>query len=158
MSPKEPPSRTSSSPKDDSALFVGHVLIGKAGGPGAEGPALGLTDGPDLGLAGQGFDFTFATTKVGWVLVCVYAVNKGTGHDTFLSCKKSSSYRRSSRYPLRGEPPPSFTRITVGATIAVGTTISIAIDTISEAKTLEPRCSDRRSERRGQGRVGKSRR
>jgi cell wall-associated NlpC family hydrolase len=77
-----------SDPEASSPLTVGAYVGGLAGSPGVEGPALGLADGPDPELAGQRFDFTFATTKVGWVPVCVYAFNVGTGHDTLLGCKE----------------------------------------------------------------------
>ena len=77
-----------SDPEATSALAVAAYVGGEAGSPGSEGPALGLTDGPGLGFAGEGFDFSFATTKAGWVPVCVYAVNTGIGHDTFLGCKQ----------------------------------------------------------------------
>ena len=77
-----------SDPEATSALAVAAYVGGEAGSPGSEGPALGLTDGPGLGFAGEGFDFSFATTKAGWVPVCVYAVNTRIGHDTFHGCKQ----------------------------------------------------------------------
>jgi hypothetical protein len=77
-----------SDPEATSALAVAAYVGGEAGSPGSEGPALGLTGGPGLGFAGEGFDFSFATTKAGWVPVCVYVVNTGIGHDTFLGCKQ----------------------------------------------------------------------
>jgi cell wall-associated NlpC family hydrolase len=84
-----------SDPEASSPLAIAAYVGGEAGSPGAEGPARGLTDDPeltdrpDLGLTGQGFDFTFATSKFGWLPVCVYAVNTGSGHDTFLGCKEA---------------------------------------------------------------------
>ncbi|HWC47778.1 MAG TPA: CHAP domain-containing protein [Solirubrobacterales bacterium] len=76
-----------------------HAYIGgEAGQPGTEGHNLGPAGGerPDVGHAFpgvgnfHGFDFTFATSKVGKVPVCVYAINSGPGMNVLIACRSVS--------------------------------------------------------------------
>ncbi len=73
-----------------------HAYVGgEAGQAGAEGHNLGAAGGyrPDVGSAypgvgdNHGFDFTFETSKVGSLPVCVYAINIGAGGNVLLGCR-----------------------------------------------------------------------
>ncbi len=99
-------------PNAETSPVTIHAYVGgPAGSSGAEGHDLGPAAGhrPDVGRTYpgvgdyHGFDFTFATDKVGSVPVCVYAINVGLGHNQPLGCRTISV---EARPPQRSSPPP----------------------------------------------------